>query len=58
MKELLAQFDANQDGRVSRDEFVNGPTRGFDLADANHDGVVTQEELRGALAKAKAMRGQ
>jgi len=60
MKLLVTQFDANHDGRISRDEFINGPTIGFDMADANHDGVATQAELRTALARAKAMarRGQ
>lgn len=54
---LQQQFDANHDGKVSRDEFVNGPTRGFDLADANHDGIVTREEVKTALARMKAARG-
>jgi Ca2+-binding EF-hand superfamily protein len=53
---LQQQFDANHDGKVSRDEFVNGPTRGFDMADANHDGVVTRDEVRTALARVKAPR--
>ncbi len=58
LKQVITQFDADHDGRVSRDEFVNGPARGFDFADANHDGVVTQEEMRAALAKATAKHGQ
>ena len=58
IRQMNAQFDANHDGRVSRDEFVNGPTLGFDMADANHDGVVTQAELRAAMGNASATRGQ
>ncbi|MEM9168263.1 MAG: EF-hand domain-containing protein [Pseudomonadota bacterium] len=35
MDEIRTQFDANGDGRVSVAEFVDGPTAGFDRADAN-----------------------
>ncbi len=57
LKQMQAQFDTNHDGRISHDEFVNGPTRGFDLADLNHDGVVTEMEVKTAQAKAKAAHG-
>ena len=43
--------DANGDGRLSRDEAQKGMprlTRHFDQIDANHDGVVTLEELHAA----------
>lgn len=56
LNQMLAQFDANHDGRASREEFVNGPTPGFDMADANHDGLVVPTEIRVALAKVKAQR--
>jgi len=49
-------FDANHDGRISRAEFVNGPTPGFDMADANHDGRVTQAELDAATAAVRKAR--
>jgi EF-hand domain pair/EF hand len=52
---LTRQFDANKDGKVSRDEFVNGPTFIFDRADTNHDGVLTAGE-RKAAAAARANR--
>ncbi|NBC36160.1 signal transduction protein [Novosphingobium sp. FSY-8] len=48
---LLREFDANHDGKISRAEFINGPTRGFDLADANHDGIVTRAEVEAASAR-------
>lgn len=51
---LLAQFDANHDGKVSRDEFVNGPTPFFNAADTNHDGVVTEAERQAAMVRAKS----
>jgi hypothetical protein len=50
---LIAQFDANRDGRVSRAEFVNGPTVYFDQADTNNDNVLTQAERNAALAAAR-----
>ena len=58
IKQLNSQFDANHDGRVSREEFVNGPTPVFDLVDANHDGVVTKDEVRIASAKVKSLRSR
>lgn len=51
LAKLRDDFDRNHDGRISRDEFVNGPTPGFDMADANHDGVVTEAELQAAEAR-------
>jgi Ca2+-binding EF-hand superfamily protein len=51
---MTVQFDANRDGKVSRDEFVGGPTLVFDRADANHDGVLTTGEIDAAVAAAKA----
>ncbi len=53
---LKAQFDRNRDGRVSRDEFVNGPTLMFDLADTNRDGILTRAELDTAISRAKSAR--
>lgn len=50
---LMAQFDANRDGKVSRDEFVNGPTVIFDAAAANRDGLLTTEERQTAIKAAK-----
>lgn len=49
--ERLRGFDANQDGKISRDEFPGQP-RGFQRMDANADGFITREEagaLRGRL---------
>jgi len=49
-------LDANRDGRIGRDEFVNGPTRLFDLGDTDGDGLVDRNEmerLRAAMAARK-----
>lgn len=37
-------FDANTDGKVSKEEFL-GKRPGFDKMDSNHDGSVTKEEV-------------
>ncbi len=50
---LIDQFDANGDKKVSRDEFVNGPTAIFDHADTNKDNVLTATERKAAMAKAR-----
>jgi Ca2+-binding EF-hand superfamily protein len=50
---LKALFDNNRDRKVTRDEFVNGPTLLFDLADADHDNILTRNEMD-ATAKGSA----
>jgi Ca2+-binding EF-hand superfamily protein len=45
MDNLINRFDSNHDGRISRAEFVDGPTLLFDRADANHDGQLSKDEL-------------
>jgi Ca2+-binding EF-hand superfamily protein len=51
---LLKQFDANKDNKVSRSEFVDGPTTIFDSADSNKDGLLSKAERTAAV---KAARG-
>ena len=50
-------FDANRDGRLSRDEFVNGPARVFDLGDANGDGRIDRDEMERLKAQIAARKG-
>ena len=47
-------FDRNGDGRISRAEYLSGPTPIFDAADADHDQVVSKAELSAAATQAKA----
>jgi len=44
------------DGRISRAEFVDGPTTAFDLADRNHDGQLSKEEIDAAASAMKSPR--
>jgi len=41
----LRRFDLNRDGKVEREEFPGSDER-FDALDANHDGVLTREDLK------------
>ena len=47
-KKGFATLDANGDGKVSRDEFLAQANARFDRMDANKDGVLTPDELKGA----------
>ena len=49
---FAAFFDGNQDGKVSKEEFLaKRPV--FDRADSNHDGSVTREEVKALPAVQK-----
>jgi Ca2+-binding EF-hand superfamily protein len=54
----MSAMDANGDGRISRDEFMNGSLRIFDRTDANHDGMVDAQEVAAFHAAVAARRGQ
>lgn len=47
LDQLLSNFDSNGDGELSRAEFVDGPTLGFDRIDANGDDLLNAEEMSG-----------
>lgn len=55
--QLTASFDANRDGRLSRDEFVNGPTRLFDLGDRDANGRLDAREKQAMRAAVAARKG-
>jgi EF hand len=52
-----ARLDADSDGKVSKEEFVNGPTRFFDQADADKSNVLDAKELE-AIQDAAKERGR
>ena len=45
LAQLVAQLDKDGDGRISRAEFVDGPTPLFDRADTDHNGELSREEV-------------
>src|SRR5947207_1356265 len=48
----LMKFDKNKDGKLTKDELTDERLQGlFDRADANHDGVVTADELKALYEK-------
>jgi len=47
----LQQLDANEDNRISREEFLNRPTALFDRLDTDGNDTVTPEELDAAIAQ-------
>lgn len=56
-KMMLHMADANKDGAVSRDEFMAGATRHFDMMDANKDGKLTKAERQAAHQKMRGKMG-
>jgi len=55
---LMGQFDADGDGKVTQEEFVNGPTLIFDRADADDNDVLDAKELAAAKEAAKALASE
>jgi hypothetical protein len=49
---FAGQFDANKDGKVSKEEFM-AKKPGFDHADTNKDGMVTADEIKALPAAQK-----
>jgi Ca2+-binding EF-hand superfamily protein len=56
-QEALAKADANGDGNLSRDEFMNAPQPIMEKADANHDGEVTRDEFDAFTASVRKDQG-
>lgn len=44
LKAVITQADHDGDGRVTRAEFVDGPSPLFDRADSDHDGRLSRDE--------------
>ncbi|MBY5808448.1 EF-hand domain-containing protein [Rhizobium leguminosarum] len=56
---MLKQFDANKDGKVSKDEATAGIDKIFTAIDTNKDGSLTPGEIRAyRQAQMQAMRDQ
>jgi hypothetical protein len=55
---LRGRLDANADGKISKDEFVNGATPMFDGADKDGNGALDQQELAAAKERMRERRGR
>jgi Ca2+-binding EF-hand superfamily protein len=53
MGAMVTQFDTDKDGKVSKNEFVDGGVKVFDRADADQSGSLDSKELEAAKAALK-----
>jgi len=44
-EQVIEHFDTNKDGMIQRSEVPEAKQKWFDRVDANHDGVVTKDEI-------------
>jgi hypothetical protein len=57
LTQLVAQLDKDGDGRVSKAEFVDGPTPLFDRADTDHNGELSRDEVAAIKQKLLERKG-
>ena len=50
------RMDADGDGKISKEEFVNGATPMFDRLDADHNSVLDAKEIEAAKERGRKMR--
>lgn len=53
----MTRMDADGDGNVSKDEFMEGHDAKFDEIDKNNDGVIDQSEREAHMQGMKCMKG-
>jgi EF-hand domain pair/EF hand len=56
LAELVSQLDSDRDGRVSKTEFIDGPTPLFDRADTDHNGELSKDEVAAMKQKLAELR--
>ena len=52
-KSMLGKLDSNNDGVISKSEFIDSKKRKFDKIDSNNDGKLTKGELDSYKKKRK-----
>jgi Ca2+-binding EF-hand superfamily protein len=52
-QQMIGALDSNKDGKISLQEYGAKPLANFDKLDANHDGIVTPQEIEAARAARK-----
>jgi hypothetical protein len=50
-EQMVAELDSNKDGKVSAAEYRAPQLANFDKADANHDGILTAQEVAAIRGK-------
>jgi hypothetical protein len=53
---MRGRIDANSDGKISKDEFVNAPTMLFDRSDTDKNSELDAKELEAARSAANRLR--
>ncbi len=53
---MRGRIDSNNDGKISKDEFVNAPTMLFDRFDADKNGELDAKELAAARSAGERLR--
>lgn len=56
LEAMIAQADANRDGRLTRAEMASAPAPIFERADSNNDGAIDSAELAAARTAMAQMR--
>jgi Ca2+-binding EF-hand superfamily protein len=51
-QQVIADVDSNKDAKISLQEFEARPLANFNKVDANHDGIITPQEVQAAQAAA------
>ena len=52
-EQRFEEIDTDDDGKISKDEFLVNCGQRFDTLDGNKDGYVTEEEFQEEVAKAR-----
>jgi hypothetical protein len=58
MKRRMNETDADQNGEISRAEFLQQAESRFNLVDENRDGKITQQEFEALRQKMMAVKGR
>jgi Ca2+-binding EF-hand superfamily protein len=56
LKAVIQYADRDGDGRVTRAEFVDGPSPLFDRADRNHDGRLSRDEAAAVREQLESLK--
>lgn len=53
---IFRKMDTNRDGAVDRQEYLTAMQERFDQTDANHDGMLTQDEMTARMNQLQELR--